>query len=309
MPTITMKKLLVLVFLAFGTFSFAQKNVYKEVDDYVKSIKIPIITPKNLESMAHLVADKFEIDSLKARAIFDFVSSYYDYDYDMVKEGFGKATEQGLGVCWQYAQLFSDMADVVGLKTLMIYGWSKTTIKDIGKVNKKSYHAWNMVEINGQWRPLDCTWASGYIDKKSKEFVHELDGHYYLTNKELFSLNHHPDSGFQYVAYSAQSLENFIAAPLYITRNFPKEFYFKPSGVKMVDYSTSKTPKVTFEFVGEMGSGAWTYSDLKEKTEYVLQPEVSNGTITFTFPEELGVESYLSLRYGKKTLVTMAIGN
>ncbi len=225
----------------------------------------------------------------------------------MLKEGFGKATDQALGVCWQYSQLFCDLGDIVGLKTYMIYGWSKSSIKDIGKINKKSYHAWNMVEINGQWRPLDCTWASGYMDKKTKEFVHDLDGSYFLTNKEVFSLNHHPDSGFQYIAYSAQSLENFYASPLYITRNFPKEFHFKPSGTKLIDYSNNAAPTVSFEYTGEIQPGAWTFSDVKEKKDYDLTSEIKDGVITFTFPETIEVSGFLSIRYSKKTLVTLVI--
>jgi hypothetical protein len=287
--------------------TYAQRQTYKDVDEYVKTIKMPIITPKNMADVAHQVADRFEADSLKARAIFDFVASYYDYDYDMLKEGFGKATQEALGVCWQYSQLFCDLGDIVGLETRMIYGWSKSSHKDINHINKKSYHAWNMVRINGQWRPLDCTWASGYMDKKTKEFVHDLDGSYFLTNKELFSTTHHPDSGFQYIAYSGQSLENFYAAPLYITKNFPKEFYFKPSGAKFVDYSQSSTPSVSFEFVGDIKSATWTYSDLKEKTDHDITPTIVGNTITFKFPEELGVDSYLSIRYAKKTLVTLQI--
>jgi hypothetical protein len=287
----------------------AQRKSYKDVDEYVKTIKMPIITPKNLDVTAHLVADKFTPDSLKARAIFDFVASYYDYDYDMLKEGFGKATEHGLGVCWQYSQLFCDMADAVGLETRMIYGWSKSSAKDIGKINKKSYHAWNMVKINGQWRPLDCTWASGYMDNKTKEFVHQLDGAYFLTNKELFSLTHHPDSGFQYIAYSAVSLQSFYDSPWYHVPNFPREFFFKPSTAKLVDYSTSKTPSVSFEYDGEIKPATWTYADVKDKTDHDITPEIKDGVITFTFPEEIGVESFVNIRYAKKTLVTLPITN
>jgi hypothetical protein len=270
-------------------------------------MKMPVLTSKNMEAVAHQVADKWDADSLKARAIFDFVANYYDYDYDMLKAGFGKATQEALGVCWQYSQLFCDLGDFVGLQTRMIYGWSKSSYKDINKVNKKSYHAWNMVNINGQWRPLDCTWASGYMDKKTKDFVHALDPSYFLTDRVVFSLNHHPDSGFQYIAYSAQSLESFYAAPLYITRNFPKEFYFKPSGAKWIDFTNETAPKVSFEYEGEIKPATWTYSDIKEKNDFPLKVETVNGTITFIFPAELGVDGFVSIRYAKKTLVTIPI--
>lgn len=304
---LTMKKVLLLWMLVTCTGLTAQRTSYKDVDDYVKSLKAPIVTAKNMESVAHMVADKWDADSLKARAIFDFVANYYDYDYDMVKVGFGKATEQGLGVCWQYSQMFCDLGDIVGLNTRMIYGWSKSSNKDIGKINKKSYHSWNMVEINGRWRPIDCTWGSGYMDKKSKEFVHELDGSYFLTKKEIFALTHHPDSGFQYIAYSEQSLENFYAAPLFITKNFPKEFYFKTTGAKYLDYSNSNTPSVSFEFVGEIKPATWSYSDIKEKKDFDITPVIKDNVITFTFPEELGVDSYVNIRYAKKSLVTLAL--
>lgn len=302
-----MKKIVLLLLLAFLTSTFAQKQTYKQVDEYVKGLKTPIITTKNMETVAHQLADQWDSDSLKARAIFDFVANYYDYDYDFVKEGFGKSTTEQLGVCWQYSQLFCDLGDIVGLETRMIYGWSKASHKDINKINKKSYHAWNMVKIAGVWRPLDCTWASGYMDKKTREFVHDLNAHYFLTNKELFSTTHHPDSGFQYIAFSEQSLENFYAAPLYLTPNFPKEFYFKPSGAKFVDYSGSSTPSVSFEYVGEIKPGAWTYTDLKGKLEFPLTSEIKDNVITFTFPAEIGVEGYVNIQYSKKTLVTLQI--
>lgn len=301
-----MRKTLIIALLICSPLT-AQRQTYKDVDEYIRGLKMHIITDKNMESTAHMIADKFEADSLKARAIFDYVAMYYDYDYDFVKEGFGKSTMEQLGVCWQYSQLFSDLADVVGLENYMIYGWSKASYKDIGKVNKKSYHSWNMVKINGQWRPLDATWASGYMDKKSHEFVHELNDHYFLTNKVLFSLNHHPDSGFQYIAYSAQNLESFIAAPLYITKNFPPEFYFKPSGAKVLDYSNPSAPTLSFEFEGEIKPTTWSYSDLKEKNDYPLKAEIKGNVITFTFPEELNVDSYLNIRYAKKSLVTVSL--
>jgi hypothetical protein len=302
-----MKRFFFLSILFFPAFVTAQKQSYKDVDEFIKAMKMPVITQKNMETVAHQITDKWKSDSLKARAVFDFVATYYDYDYDMIKTGFSKATQEALGVCWQYSQLFCDLADFAGLETRMVYGWSKASYKDINKINKKSYHAWNMVKIDGIWRPLDCTWASGYMDKKTKDFVHDLDPSYFLTNKVVFSLNHHPDSGFQYIAYSAQSMENFHAAPLYLTRNFPKEFYFKPSGAKWIDFTNEAEPKVSFEYEGTIPPATWTYSDIKEKTEFALKMEAKDGIITFTFPAEIGVDSYVSIRYAKKTLVTIPI--
>src|SRR5688572_8776023 len=146
-----MKRTIILLFLLAPASVFSQKQTYKEVDEFIKNMKMPILTQKNMESVAHQITDRWDSDSLKARAIFDFVANYYDYDYDMIKTGFSKATQEALGVCWQYSQLFCDLGDFAGLETRMIYGWSKASYKDINKINKKSYHAWNMVMIDGRW--------------------------------------------------------------------------------------------------------------------------------------------------------------
>jgi len=302
-----MKTKILLLGILSASFLHAQKQSYKDVDEFVKAFKAPIISEKNLATVTHQITDQWNADTLKARAIFDFVANYYDYDYDFLKEGFGKSTREGLGVCWQYSQLFGDMADVIGLETRMIFGWSKAGYKDINKINKKSYHAWNVIKINGQWRPVDCTWASGYMDKKTHDFVHVLDPSMFMTDKVVFSTTHHPDSGFQYIAYSTQSLESFYAAPLFHTKNFSKEFYFKPCGAKQLDFTDPKNPTVSFEYEGNIKEGSWTYSDVKEKEDYALKAEVKDGVIKFTFPEELNVDGYLNIRYMKKSLVTLLI--
>src|SRR5688572_19458919 len=91
-------------------------NPYKEVDDYISAMKMPVITAKTMDHTAHLVTDKFSVDSMKIRAIYVFVARYYDYDAEQMKTGFGHATEDGLGFCWQYSQLFTDLCDAVGIK-------------------------------------------------------------------------------------------------------------------------------------------------------------------------------------------------
>ncbi len=64
---LTNMKIIYLLFLLLGAVSVnAQRNAYQEVDDYVKSLKVPVVNAKNMESVAHLVADKWDADSLKA---------------------------------------------------------------------------------------------------------------------------------------------------------------------------------------------------------------------------------------------------
>lgn len=68
----------------------------------------------------------------------------------------------GQGVCSSYAMLFYKMATRVGIKTYICYGY-------VGE----EYHAWNMVELDGECVHYDITWYDSvihdirYIDNKT----------------------------------------------------------------------------------------------------------------------------------------------
>lgn len=68
----------------------------------------------------------------------------------------------GQGVCSSYAMLFYKMATRVGIKAYTCYGYAG-----------EEYHAWNMVELDGECVHYDITWYDSiihdirYIDNKT----------------------------------------------------------------------------------------------------------------------------------------------
>lgn len=68
----------------------------------------------------------------------------------------------GKGVCISYSMLFYKMVTRLGIKTYMCFGYASG-----------GYHAWNMVELNGEYLYYDVTWYDGltldwrYISSKS----------------------------------------------------------------------------------------------------------------------------------------------
>ena len=52
-------------------------------------------------------------------------------------------------------------------------------------------HAWNLVLLEGEWRPLDCTWGAGYLHEDGS-FRRELNDHWFLTDPEEFLPTHFP---------------------------------------------------------------------------------------------------------------------
>ena len=52
-------------------------------------------------------------------------------------------------------------------------------------------HSWNAVFIDGEWRFIDCTWGSGFLDQNGK-FQRQFDEFWFLTDPEIFIYDHFP---------------------------------------------------------------------------------------------------------------------
>ena len=55
----------------------------------------------------------------------------------------------------------------------------------------KTNHAWNLVLVEGEWRPLDNTFGAGHLDKGGT-FTREFDEHWFLTDPAEFVPAHFP---------------------------------------------------------------------------------------------------------------------
>lgn len=117
------------------------------------------------EAALKITADKTD-DEAKARALYQWVGTRIQYDWDKVelyeRERIWKeqtpedtfATREG--VCIDYSRLYAVMARAVGLEVKVITGQ--------GYDGRGSYgpHAWNEVYVGAKnaWLPLDSTWVS-----------------------------------------------------------------------------------------------------------------------------------------------------
>lgn len=97
-------------------------------------------------------------DKYKLWQISNYISKRITYDNEY--RGTINALN-GRGVCHEYAILFYKMATRIGIKTYVCYGYAG------------EYHAWNMVDIDGEFLFYDVTWFDDgtrnflYIHRKS----------------------------------------------------------------------------------------------------------------------------------------------
>lgn len=98
--------------------------------------------------------------------------------------------KEKMGVCNDYARLFTTLCDYAGVRSEIIIGYARTNSNKPG-ARFGANHYWNAVFFDSAWHLLDATWASGYISRNG--FVQDYDAQYFLTPPEIFIKDHYPD--------------------------------------------------------------------------------------------------------------------
>ncbi|GGG63102.1 transglutaminase domain-containing protein [Paenibacillus radicis (ex Gao et al. 2016)] len=105
-----------------------------QVDETVKHALAELLTP----SMN---------DHQKVKVIHDWIVTRLDYDQSLTRYTAYEALATGKAVCQGYSLLGYKMLKEAGIPVLIAEGTVKT-----------GDHAWNMVQLDGQWYHLDLTW-------------------------------------------------------------------------------------------------------------------------------------------------------
>lgn len=192
----------------------AQGSEYSATDAY--AMGAPPGSTNSLRDLAAYLCKPGFSDKQKARAIFRWISANVSYDVAMLKNKKGRnKTAQELfesreGICGCYVNLFQCLAELGGLRSEPVYGYSKCYGYTPGQDVRDNTHAWITAWYEGGWHLIDPTWGSGYVDK-SDTFHRELNEYYFNTPPGELILTHFPmDPKFQF-RNSPMSLGEFVA--------------------------------------------------------------------------------------------------
>ncbi|MCK8061454.1 MULTISPECIES: transglutaminase family protein [unclassified Fusibacter] len=101
-----------------------------------------------------LMAD-LETDEEKFDAVYDYIIRSIVYDYYKASTIYSRylpvidvTLEEKKGICYDYSSLMASMLRSQGIKSKLIEGESTYT---------STYHAWNEVYLNGEWKIIDST--------------------------------------------------------------------------------------------------------------------------------------------------------
>ena len=184
-----MRKFLLISALFFSILSFGQ---FETIDK--KMSEMPDSFASSTAAIAGYISQNFTTDDDKIRAVFYWTVSTISYD---VENMFNQPPNQSVdykikstletkkGVCMHYAEVFKDIANKVGVKTVIIDGYTKQDgiIAKIG-------HSWNASKVNGVWFLFDPTWGSGYV--ADQHYYRKLNNTYFKADVISFGLSHMP---------------------------------------------------------------------------------------------------------------------
>lgn len=197
-----MKRNLVLamamICLAIGVRGQSPK-AFKSIDKHARYDDLA--TNPTIESLADYLAAPARNETEKVRAIYVWLTSHISYSDTTVTNNWLGTVENTIqqraenvlknrtAVCEGYANLFVALCKAAGIRAVVVEGQVKDsdgTVSDVG-------HAWNAVEIDGQWQLSDPTWGAGYTSPVTHRFIPVYQEQFFLMTPQQALTDHLPD--------------------------------------------------------------------------------------------------------------------
>lgn len=151
-------------------------------------------------------------------AIHDYIVKHTDYKIEerqyVYSSSYG-CLVNGIAACEGYSKAAKLLMDEVGIKSYLISGTAVTSQEEGGN------HMWNIVEIDGKYYHLDCTWDDPITDKNTRTIQHT----YFNVSDNVIKKSH---SNFSLNLDCSSSGAN----------------YYEKNGLIFSDYSSSDEDKL-----------------------------------------------------------------
>lgn len=193
-------RLLVILFLSLNNILVAQKKNCFSMDSVI--LNMPDSLATSSQNIANYINSNYISNENKLRAVFIWITDNIQYDINNMYN-FNQAKDQiitqtlrtRVGVCQDYAELFTDIANKIGIKTYVVLGYTKQN-----NVVTYNPHAWCAAIIDSSWFLFDPTWGAGTI--QDSEYIKDLDTEYFKMSPEFAIKTHMPfDPLWQFLEY------------------------------------------------------------------------------------------------------------
>jgi hypothetical protein len=275
-----MKNTFLLFTFLFSVLGFCQTTIGYDLIDK-KIAAIPSKSATSTDEIANYINANFNTENDKIRAVFFYTTSNLSYDvanmftvnsYETPQDRILKALKTKKGICWDYALIYNEIANLVGVKTIVIQGYTKQK----GKVDTMA-HAWCASRIGNKWYLFDPTWGSGYVN--NNKYTRKINNIYFKVEPSKMINSHMPfDYLWQFINYPITNQE-FIIGKTQIDKtkkifDFESEITKYESLPKMDQFFESAQRIEKNGLKNQLISQAYTYA----KSSWNYERETENNT-------------------------------
>lgn len=172
--------------------------MFNDIDEHVR--KTPISTKTSMKKLVEYLIKPAKTELEKVRAIYKYIQLNISYDVESYRNGNVSTTDSddvlryGKALCSGYSNLFADMCTIASVTVECIHGFAKGLNFNAQRrfeLSDYNNHEWNAVLVDGEWRFVDCTWGTGYVNSRL-EYERFNNEYYFLSDPKDFIRSHFP---------------------------------------------------------------------------------------------------------------------
>ena len=141
---------------------------------------------------SYFIQNKSDNNYQNIKNIHDYLVESIDYDESISEENiydiYGALINKKC-VCEGYAKAFKYLLDGINIPCIVVSG------EGTNSQGNTENHAWNYVELNGNWYAVDCTWDDPIL-VGGAILTNSIKYQYFLKGTEVFNKNHVPNGQF-----------------------------------------------------------------------------------------------------------------
>lgn len=207
-------------------YSYRSGKAETSIINYSKSIdKIRVNNPyEYVRLICSKITESTSDEFLKAKMAHDVVAVLISYDAksfwenNLPAQDWASVLKTKLSVCEGYANVYKYFCDVLQIPCKKVSGYSRGVGFDLMNENPQdSNHAWNVVQLEGDWYLVDSTWDSGYMDGKKSVQSYSTD--WLFTKADIFLCTHFPKVKIYQLLENPKTSQEFLKLP-YIVPSF-----------------------------------------------------------------------------------------
>lgn len=216
---IMLKHLLLSLYLTCCIGLYLPAQEYTALDAESRSIPFP--DAEDVPMLAANLTDGLGTEKEKVRAIYVWLTDKIRYDVRTAFDEDAEAEEvvakqqpqvvlkSKKAVCEGYANLFCELCDAAGLKSIKVTGMVKNHHGRIPRIG----HAWNLVRADSVWGLIDATWGAGNVDDEAGEFTPQFNPEFFFADPEKMILDHLPYDPLYQLRSRPLTLQEFRMKP------------------------------------------------------------------------------------------------